>query len=73
VTRKQKLRVAETVLRELFDLGVTGPAPRVELTDAEWKAAAERLVEDLDKVDADQSSRRVLRSVASNADRGDTR
>jgi thiamine monophosphate synthase len=52
VTRKQKLRVAETVLRELFDLGVTGLAARAELTDAEWKAAAERLVDDLDKVDA---------------------
>jgi hypothetical protein len=52
MTRRQKLRVAEDVLRELFDLGVTGPAPRVKLTDAEWKTAAERLVDDLDKVDA---------------------
>lgn len=58
MTRKQKLRVAETVLRELFDLGVTGPAPRVKLTDAEWKAAAERLVDDLDKVDAASSTRK---------------
>lgn len=57
MTRRQKLRVAEGVLRELFDLGVIGPPPRIKLTDAEWKAAAERLVDDLD---AASSSHRVL-------------
>jgi hypothetical protein len=48
VTRKQKLRIAEAVLRELFDLGVIGAPPRNKLTDDEWKAAAERLVDELD-------------------------
>jgi hypothetical protein len=52
MTRKQKLRIAEAVLRELFDLGVIGTPQRIELTDDEWKAAAERLVDELDSAPA---------------------
>jgi hypothetical protein len=48
VTRKQRIRLVEKNLRELFARGEDGPPPRIVLTDVEWLAAATKIVDALD-------------------------